>query len=76
MVAAPAAPERFDEWDPANVSPLVAWLATDACEVTGRIFYVFAGEVAPMAGWSKGPGVSRSERWTVPDIVRDLPTVL
>ncbi len=76
IVAPPATPERFDEWDPANVSPLVGWLATEDCEVTGRMFYVFAGEVAPMSGWSKVPGVSRSERWTVPDIRRELPTIL
>src|SRR5207249_5757492 len=36
VVKAPSDAGRFDVWDPANVSPLVAWLATENCPVTGR----------------------------------------
>ena len=72
IVAAPADPARFDEWDPANVAPLVAWLATEGCPVTGRTFYVFGGTIAPMVGWTRQAGVSQPDRWTIADIEREL----
>lgn len=42
-----AAPETgFDRYDPANVSPLVGWLASDAAaDVSGQIFVVFGAKV-------------------------------
>jgi NAD(P)-dependent dehydrogenase (short-subunit alcohol dehydrogenase family) len=76
IVAPPEDPSRFDEWDPANVSPLVAWLATEDCPATGHVFYVFGGTIAPMTGWSSTPGISRSDRWTIPDIDRELRPLL
>src|SRR5689334_17183856 len=40
------APEAgFDEWDPANVSPFVAYLATSECTITGECFMVSGGKV-------------------------------
>jgi NAD(P)-dependent dehydrogenase (short-subunit alcohol dehydrogenase family) len=63
MIRPPDDAERFDEWDPANVSPVAAWLASTGCEATGRLFYVFGGMVQPMTGWTRNPGVTRSERW-------------
>lgn len=76
LIAAPADPARFDEWDPANVSPLVAWLAGADCPVTGRVFSCFGGAIAPMVGWSREPGIDRPERWTVEDIAAQLPPLL
>lgn len=76
MVAVPDDPSRFDEWDPANSAPLVAWLGSADCTVTGRVFYVFGGTIAPMTGWSRAPGVERTERWTVEDIAEQLPRSL
>ena len=32
------APEGWDPKDPANVSPLVVWLGSDGCDITGRVF--------------------------------------
>jgi NAD(P)-dependent dehydrogenase (short-subunit alcohol dehydrogenase family) len=76
MIVAPADPARFDEWDPANVAPLVAWLSAESCQVTGRVFYVFGGTISPMTGWTKAPGISKTERWSVVDIDRELPPYL
>ncbi len=76
MVARPDDPDRFDEWDPANASPLVAWLSGRDCPVTGRVFHCFGGSISPMNGWTTRPGISRAERWTVADIARELPAVL
>jgi NAD(P)-dependent dehydrogenase (short-subunit alcohol dehydrogenase family) len=76
IVAPPEDASRFDEWDPANVSPLVAWLATADCPATGRVFYVFGGTISPMTGWSSTAGITRSDRWTIPDIDRELRRLL
>jgi NAD(P)-dependent dehydrogenase (short-subunit alcohol dehydrogenase family) len=58
----------FDPMDPANVSPLVVWLASAECEVTGRVFEVEAGIISPADGWQHGPREDRGERWPVEEI--------
>ena len=56
--------EGFDRMDPANVSPLVAWLVSeDAGDVTGRIFEVDGGRVCVCNGWTRGPEVDVERRW-------------
>src|SRR4051812_18826429 len=40
IVKAPDDAETFDVWDPANVSPVVAYLATADCPFNGETFYV------------------------------------
>jgi NAD(P)-dependent dehydrogenase (short-subunit alcohol dehydrogenase family) len=76
IVAAPSDPGRFDEWDPANVAPLVAWLASEACHVTGRVFYTFGGTIALMSGWTRSQGISKPGRWTIDEIAAELPSEL
>jgi NAD(P)-dependent dehydrogenase (short-subunit alcohol dehydrogenase family) len=65
-----AKPESgFDPMDPANVSPLVVWLASeDSGDVTGRVFEVEAGIIGPADGWQHGPREDKGERW-LPDEV-------
>ena len=58
----------FDPMDPANVSPLVVWLASAECQVTGRVFEVEAGIISPADGWQHGPREDRGDRWPVDDI--------
>ncbi|HEX4820176.1 MAG TPA: SDR family oxidoreductase [Acidimicrobiales bacterium] len=65
IVKPPEDAETFDVWDPANVSPLVAYLATADCPFTGETFYVQGGTVKLMDPWRIGDGVERPERWTV-----------
>src|SRR5580704_1949667 len=43
IVQAPTDPGVFDSWDAANVSPLVAYLGTEGCPLTGRVFFVQGG---------------------------------
>ncbi|MGI8493561.1 MAG: SDR family oxidoreductase [Acidimicrobiales bacterium] len=76
MVAPPEDPSRFDEWDPANVAPLVGWLATEDCPATGQVFYAFGGVIQPMSGWTKLPGIERPDRWTIEDLAEQLPPLL
>jgi hypothetical protein len=50
--------------DPANIAPLVAWLASDeAGNVTGRVFEVAGGVISVAEGWRAGPRVDRGARW-------------
>ncbi len=45
VVKAPEEEGQFDVWDPANVSPLVAYLATEGAPETGRVYFVQGGQV-------------------------------
>jgi NAD(P)-dependent dehydrogenase (short-subunit alcohol dehydrogenase family) len=73
VVAAPA--DGFDVWDPANVSPLVGYLATADCPLTGRTFFAQGGTVRVMEPWHMGARIERSDRWTIEDLARDLPSI-
>lgn len=56
---------HFDQWDPANVSPLVAYLSTADCPFTGETFYVQGGTVTRVESWAMGPSVQQDARWEI-----------
>jgi NAD(P)-dependent dehydrogenase (short-subunit alcohol dehydrogenase family) len=61
-MAAPAA--GFDIMDPANVAPVVAWLASaEAADVTGRVIEVEGGRICVEEGWRHGPATDLGARW-------------
>ena len=61
--------EGFDAMDPANVSPLVAWLGSaDSKDVTGQVFEVAGGEIIVGDGWRRGPKADKGERWNPADV--------
>jgi NAD(P)-dependent dehydrogenase (short-subunit alcohol dehydrogenase family) len=68
VIAAPAEAGAFDVWDPANISPLVAWLATADCPATGKVFFVQGGRIAVFEPWSMANEINRDERWTVAEL--------
>jgi NAD(P)-dependent dehydrogenase (short-subunit alcohol dehydrogenase family) len=72
IIKAPDDPGSFDIWDPANISPLVAYLATADCPFTGETFFVQGGQVKKFQSWKMGDGVEQDERWTVAGLQRDL----
>lgn len=65
--------EDFDIFDPANVAPFVAYLSTESCPITGRVFFVVGGEVRLFEPWSLIDGVSRDHRWTVEELAEEAP---
>jgi NAD(P)-dependent dehydrogenase (short-subunit alcohol dehydrogenase family) len=63
---------QFDEWDPANIAPVVAWLADDrTANVTGQVFVVNGDKIHLMGGWTRiGRADNGGHRWTVDDLER------
>jgi NAD(P)-dependent dehydrogenase (short-subunit alcohol dehydrogenase family) len=54
----------FDTSDPANVSPLVAFLASSASKaVTGRIWEVTGGRISVMDGYREEASIHADRRW-------------
>ncbi|MFT4082569.1 MAG: SDR family oxidoreductase [Nocardioides sp.] len=61
--------EGFDVMDPANVSPVVAWLASvEAGDVTGRVIEVEGGKVCVEDGWRHGPTLDLGRRWEAAEV--------
>ena len=55
--------------DPADNSPVVAWLASeDAGDVTGRVIEVEGGKITVETGWAHGPARDLGTRWSAPDV--------
>ena len=76
-----AKPESgFDAMDPANVSPVVVWLGSSACDVTGRMFEIAGGELSVADGWQHGAVFDKGARYEpaevgaiVADLIREAP---
>jgi NAD(P)-dependent dehydrogenase (short-subunit alcohol dehydrogenase family) len=66
----------FDQWDPANISPLVAYLASEACVFTGETFFVQGGNVTLIESWARGAQVDRDSKWSVPELAEALAPLL
>jgi NAD(P)-dependent dehydrogenase (short-subunit alcohol dehydrogenase family) len=69
IVPAPKA-GRFDKWDPANVSPFVAYLAAAGGKITGQVFLVGGGLVQRVAPWALDDAwlLESEGRWTLADL--------
>ncbi len=65
------APGEFDALDPANVSPMVAYLSTEDCPATGRTFLVWGGEVQLFEPFSIIDTIHKDGRWTVAELERE-----
>jgi len=71
------APEgvTFDALDPANISPTVVWLGSNANEaVSGRVFLVDGDRVSVAEGWHRGP-TARNDgmRWEPAQLTEVIP---
>jgi NAD(P)-dependent dehydrogenase (short-subunit alcohol dehydrogenase family) len=68
IVRAPADAAVFDSWDPANVSPLVAYLGTEDCPATGRVYFVQGGQIRLFRPWTMTDTLEKGDRWTVAEL--------
>jgi NAD(P)-dependent dehydrogenase (short-subunit alcohol dehydrogenase family) len=62
----------FDDKAPENVSPLVAWLASPDCDVTGRMFEASGGQLNVCDGWQHGPVQQVGDRMMLASEVGEL----
>jgi NAD(P)-dependent dehydrogenase (short-subunit alcohol dehydrogenase family) len=62
----------FDVFDPANVSPMVAWLATADCPATGQVFQVYGNRVEVLGHSDIAQDVRTEGRWTLAALDRAL----
>lgn len=70
----------FDKMDPANISPLVVWLGSADCSVTGRAFEIAGGELSVADGWQHGVAFDKGSKYdpdeigaVVADLIRNAP---
>jgi NAD(P)-dependent dehydrogenase (short-subunit alcohol dehydrogenase family) len=72
IVRAPADASVFDSWDPANVSPLVAYLATEDASATGKVYYVKGGQIRLYQPWTMTETLEKNDRWTVAELQEEM----
>ena len=68
----PPPPGVFDVFDPANVSPLVAWLARADCPATNQVFQAYGNRVEVIGPSAIAVDVRTEGRWTVEALDRAL----
>ena len=76
MVAAPSSSDDFDVYHPGNVAPVVAWLSTEHCPLTGGVLYAQGGEVRVLEGWHYTATLDKQRRWTVEELDTELGKVV
>ena len=74
-VVKPADAAVFDVWDPANISPLVAALATEECASTGKVYFVQGGTVRLFQNWTMTDTLEKNDRWGVAELAERLTTL-
>jgi NAD(P)-dependent dehydrogenase (short-subunit alcohol dehydrogenase family) len=65
---------ELDLLSPANISPLVAYLATEKCPVTGRVYAVQGGAISRLSGWRDDETIETDGLWDIDDIAARLPS--
>ncbi len=77
VVKKPEDAATFDAWNPANVSPMVAYLATADCPFSGEAFLVQGDTVQRFQPWTLSEKITNNEeRWTVAQLQQAAPTGL
>jgi NAD(P)-dependent dehydrogenase (short-subunit alcohol dehydrogenase family) len=76
IVQPPADAGTFDAWDPANISPLVGYLATESCPFTGKTFFVQGGKVQYFQPWTLTQEIDKGDRWTIAELAEKVPTIV
>ncbi len=70
-----AEPEEgeLDLFSPSNISPLVAYLATEKCSITGKVYAVQGGAISALTGWHDVETIETDGVWQIDDIAARLP---
>ncbi len=63
---------EFDAFSPANISPVVAHLASPKCALTGKVFAVQGGAISELAGWHDVGTIEADGPWDLDDLAARL----
>ncbi|WP_408016105.1 SDR family NAD(P)-dependent oxidoreductase [Rhodococcus artemisiae] len=69
LVGEPVDAAVFDRYNPANCSPLVAYLSSEQCAFNGQVFGVYGGYVGLYSGYSIAAEVRDDRQWSVSELV-------
>ncbi|MDN4516239.1 MULTISPECIES: SDR family oxidoreductase [Mycolicibacterium] len=64
---------ELDLFAPANISPLVGYLASEKCPVTGKVYAVQGGAISLLQGWQDVETIETDKVWELDDIAARLP---
>jgi NAD(P)-dependent dehydrogenase (short-subunit alcohol dehydrogenase family) len=76
LVQPPADGVGFDVWDPDNVAPLAAYLASADATESGRVYFVQGGTIRLFEGWRMTATIDQPGRWTVAYLAAAMPTLV
>jgi NAD(P)-dependent dehydrogenase (short-subunit alcohol dehydrogenase family) len=60
------------QFDPDQISPLVAYLASADCTITGQLYAVQGGMIAPCTTWQLGEQHTTDKPWTIDSVASAL----
>ena len=69
--------DAFDVWDPANVAPMVVFLAREeAAQISGQVFVVYGGTVSRLTPWEELGTIKADHRWESAELLDAITTKL
>ncbi len=63
---------EFDAFSPDNIAPIVAYLASDECTISGTVFAVQGGAISKLEPWKIGETTETEGPWEISDIHKRL----
>ena len=75
LVKKPDEAGDFDVFAPHHISPVVAYLATADCPLTGRVFMAKGGDIRPFVPWQRMPWVAEQKDFTVAEVAELMKSV-
>lgn len=75
LADAPVAAD-FDELDPKNVAPLVAYLSTRDCPLSGQVIFCKGGTLEVYQPWKSYASLQKTGTWAVSELADQLPDLV
>ncbi|HVV76482.1 MAG TPA: SDR family oxidoreductase [Mycobacteriales bacterium] len=72
LMAKPEADDTLDSFDPAAISPLVAYLCSASCTLTGKVYEVSGASISELSGWTYGRKAETDKPWTIAEVEQRL----
>lgn len=63
---------EFDAFSPANIAPVVAYLAAEKCPLTGKVLAVQGGAITLLKGWTSVETVETDGPWLLDELPNQL----